>query len=270
MSVGTLEKRRRRNASTEAPASPQSRGWIWAIAQLALLGVEVFAVLFLLAQPAFRPQHLEVTGIRHVSLEQVKTALSLPVDRNIFFLNQRQLEARVATIPWVRSATVTLALPDRMAIRVVEWSPSAVLQVGENSYFLNDVGKVLEPASEARNQLVINRPEASSVKDGEQAVAAELLPMLQQLRAGFQPAYKISITSFTIDRRDVLSADTDHGWKLIFGQMVTADDRASLEPKLAALRALQTRLDLSSRQIAYINLENPGAPAVMMRGKSGG
>jgi hypothetical protein len=49
--------------------------------------------------------------------------------------------------------------------------------------------------------------------------------------------------------------------------MLTADDRATLEPKLAALRALSSRLDLISSPIAYINLENPGAPAVQMRGR---
>jgi hypothetical protein len=64
-----------------------------------------------------------------------------------------------------------------------------------------------------------------------------------------------------------LSAQTDRGWAIIFGQMVTRDDRASLEPKLAALRALSSRMDLTSSQILYVNLENPGAPAVQMRGR---
>jgi len=49
--------------------------------------------------------------------------------------------------------------------------------------------------------------------------------------------------------------------------MVTADDRASLEPKLAALRALSSRIDLASAPIQYINLENPRAPAVQMRAR---
>jgi hypothetical protein len=36
---------------------------------------------------------------------------------------------------------------------------------------------------------------------------------------------------------------------------------------LAALRALGSRIDFTSTQIQYINLENPGAPAVQMRGR---
>jgi hypothetical protein len=65
----------------------------------------------------------------------------------------------------------------------------------------------------------------------------------------------------------VLTAQTDRGWAIIFGQMVTSDDRATLTPKLAALRALNSRVDFTSTQIQYINLENPGAPAVQMRAR---
>jgi cell division septal protein FtsQ len=165
----------------------------------------------------------------------------------------------------VRSARVTLAPPDRVSVRVTEWTPSAVLQVGETTYYLNDLGEVLDPAAEAGSLPVINRPDFGPVRSGQHAVGSDLLPMLLQLRAGFTPAFKISITSFQLNRREILTAQTDRGWTIIFGQMVTSVDRASLEPKLAALGALTSRIDLASAPIQYINLENPRAPAVQMR-----
>jgi cell division septal protein FtsQ len=235
--------------------------------QLGVLGAEVFATLFLLAQPVFRPRTLQVLGIQHVTASQVTTALNLQPDRNIFFLNHTDLQRRVQALPWVKSASVTLALPDRVSVRVVEWRPSAVLQVGESSYYLNDLGVVLDPATEAGALPVINRPNLGEVKSGQHAIASELLPLLLQLRAGFAPAFKVSLMSFELDGHDVLSAQTNRGWTIIFGQMVTSDDRASLEAKLGALRALGSRIDLTSTQIVYINLENPGAPAVQMRGR---
>ncbi|HEY9287243.1 MAG TPA: FtsQ-type POTRA domain-containing protein [Candidatus Dormibacteraeota bacterium] len=267
MTVGTIEKRRGRTAAAPPAPVTRSRGWVWAVVQLAVLGTEIFVTLFLLAQSSFRPRDVRITGIRHVSVGDVESALALPVDQNIFFLSHRDLERRVETLPWIRSASVSLALPDRVAVRVSEWTPSAVLQVGEATYDLNDAGQVLDPATEAGKLLIINRPDLETVKSGQRIVAPELLAMLQQLRAGFQPAFRVSITSFTIDGRDVLSAQTDRGWTLVFGQMLTAGDRATLEPKVAALHALSGRLDLTSTQILYINLENPGAPAVQMRGK---
>ncbi len=267
MTVGTIEKRRRRAAQAPARPAASARGWLWAVLQIAVLGVEIFAVLFLLAQPGFRPQHVGVTGAKHLSAAQVTRALDLPGDRNIFFLSEAELAQRLQALPWVRSASVSLALPDRVSVKVTEWTPSAVLQVGESTYYLNDLGEVLDPAVEAGSLPVINRPDFGSVRDGQHAVGSELLPMLLQLRSGFAPAFKISVTSFKLDRQEVLTAQTDRGWTIIFGQMVTADDRATLEPKLAALRALSSRIDLASAAIQYINLENPRAPAVQMRGR---
>jgi cell division septal protein FtsQ len=265
MTVGTIEKRRRRTAPAPATPMAKGRGWIWAVVQIAVFGGEIFALLFLLAQPAFRPRHLEVTGTKHLTVSQVTGALSLPADRSIFLLSQTDLARRLQALPWVRSATVSLALPDRVSVRVTEWTPSAVLQVGETTYFLNDLGEVLDPAAEAGSLTVINRPDFGSASNGQHALGSELLPMLVQLRAGFPAAFKVSVTSFQLDRREVLTAQTDRGWTIIFGQMVTAEDRASLEPKLAALRALSSRIDLVSGPIQYINLENPRAPAVQMR-----
>ena len=267
MTVSTIEKRRRRTAPASVKPTASSRGWIWAVAQIAILGAEVFAALFLLAQPAFRPRLVDVIGTTHLTPAQIIATLSLPADRNVFFLNHGELEQRLIALPWVRSASVSLALPDRVTARITEWKPSAVLQVGEATYAMNDLGQVLDPAAEAGNLTVINRPDFGPVAYGQRAVDRDLLPMLLQLKAGFAPAFKISLMSFQLDRRQLLSAQTDHGWIIIFGQMVTGDDRATLEPKLAALRALSSRIDFTSAQIQYINLENPGAPAVQMRGR---
>jgi cell division septal protein FtsQ len=267
MTVGTISKRRRRTAPAPAKPTASSRGWIWAVAQIAILGAEVFATLFLMAQPAFRPKQVEVTGTTHLTPAQIIAALSLPADRNIFFLNHNELEQRLTAIPWVRSASVSLALPDRVTATITEWKPSAVLQVGEATYTMNDLGQVLDPVAEAGGLTVINRPDFGTVAYGQRAVDRDLLPMLLQLKAGFAPAFKISLMSFQLDQRDVLTAQTDRGWTIIFGQMVTSDDRATLTPKLAALRALGSRVDFTSTQIQYINLENPGAPAVQMRAR---
>src|ERR1700675_3517230 len=120
MTVGTISKRRRRTAPAPAKHTVSSRGWIWAVAQIAILGAEVFAVLFLLAQPAFRPRQVEVIGTSHLTPAQISAALGLPADRNIFFLDHSALEQRLMSMPWVRSASVSLALPDRVTARIAE------------------------------------------------------------------------------------------------------------------------------------------------------
>src|SRR2546422_6009069 len=158
MTVSTVAKRRRR--TTAGPAKPRasSSGWIWAVVQIAALATEVFIVLFLLAQPAFRPQDVQVSGARHLTAAEVRSALNLRSDRNIFFLSQAELAQRVQALPWVRSAAVSLALPDRVSVAVTEWKPSAVLQVGETTYYINDPGVLLDPAAGAGGPPPINPP----------------------------------------------------------------------------------------------------------------
>ncbi|HEY0493158.1 MAG TPA: FtsQ-type POTRA domain-containing protein [Candidatus Dormibacteraeota bacterium] len=265
MTVSTLEKRRRASAGARAPEQLSGgRGWIWAMLQLALIGVEAFALLFLLAQPAFLPRHVEISGVSHLQAADIRQALALSPDRNVFFLSQSGLEGRLERLPWVRAATVTVALPGQVTVRVSEWQPNAVLQVGEATFYVNDRGAILEPAAEAKGLTVIDRPDFGPVRSGDQAITPELLSMVRQMQAAFPGAFKVSLTAFELNRRDVLTAHTDRGWAIIFGQMTSVEERAGLESKLAALRALQTRVDLTSAAIDYINLMNPGAPAVQM------
>src|SRR5260370_12053969 len=157
MTVGTIEKRRR---TAPAPAKPvaSGRGWLWALLQIAVLGTEIFALLFLLAQPAFRPRHVDVIGTNHLTAAQVIGALNLPGDRTIFLLNQAELAKRLQALPWVRSASVSLALPDRVSVKVTEWTPSAVLQVGEPTYSPNAPPRGLHPPPHAARLPPINPP----------------------------------------------------------------------------------------------------------------
>src|SRR5260370_26835117 len=127
MTVGTIEKRRRRPAPASAKPTTSARGWIWAVAQLAILGIEVFAALFLLAQPAFRPRQVTVIATTHLTPAHITAALSLPPDRTISFLNHGELERRLLAMPRGRSASVTLALPSGVSANITQWKPSATL-----------------------------------------------------------------------------------------------------------------------------------------------
>src|SRR5207247_5732982 len=127
------------------------------------------------------------------------------------------------------------------SVAVTEWKPAAVLQVGEATYYLNELGVVLDPATEAGGLPVVNRPDIGRVRAGQHAVDADLLPMLLQLRSGFSAAYKISLMSFQLIRREVLSAQKDRGWSIIFCQMVTSGDRGTRAARFDVIQAKDTR-----------------------------
>src|SRR5438128_11251058 len=104
MTVSTIEKRRRRTAPASAKPTASSRGWIWAVAQIAILGAEVFAALFLLAQPAFRPRHVDVIGTTHLRPAHIIAALSLRADSNLCPLTDRPVHQPPIALPCVRPA----------------------------------------------------------------------------------------------------------------------------------------------------------------------
>jgi cell division protein FtsQ len=264
MTVRVIGKRRRSQPALPKPAIA-ARGWIWALAQVALLGVLAFGALLMLAQPTFKVSSVQIAGLSHLGQDEVTAALALPTDRNIFFLNHSRLESQLSSLPWVRSASVRLLLPGRVEVSVREWTPAAILQQGEQSYYMNELGTVLAPAHEAGRLLIVFRRGAAPPRPGVTGVPTDLVQLLKPLQDGFPGAFRVRVQSFSLDQRDTLSLRTDRGWTIIFGQMTTPDQRATLEPKLAALRALSTKVDLATAPIDYINLMNPRAPAVQLK-----
>jgi cell division septal protein FtsQ len=247
-----------------AEAAP-ARRYLWAVGQLVLLGGEIFLLLFLLAQPALRPKEVRVDGIRHLSAAQVMASLDLPQEESIFLVNRSALEQNLHALVWLQSAQVALSLPDRVLVRVHEWQPAAVLQQGEQAWYLSPEGNLLAPADEAGSLPIIERPLLQSARPGQTAIDQDLLAMLLPLFRGFPTAFHLRILSLKLDASEVLSLRTERGFQIIFGQMATAEQRATLEPKVGALKALSLRVDFSRAPIAYINLENPRAPAVLFK-----
>ena len=257
----------RRAAASQLRRASRVKSWLWAGIQLSLLGAEIFLLLILLAQPAFRARQVEVTGTKHFGSSEVMTALALPEGRSIFLLNHRSLEARVRALPWVRAASVSLAVPDQVRVQVVEWLPLAVIQVGERSYYVGERGTILGQADEPGSLPVLERPGLRKPTPGTTAADPELLQLLLTLRDGFPNAFHLQVSSFGLDAQDSLTLRTDRGWTIVFGRVATGAERASVEAKLGALQALATKIDLRSAPIAYINLMDPRSPAVQMRGQ---
>lgn len=265
MTVTTRPTRRTRSTRQPQDEGSGLRGWFWASGQLALLGAELLALLLLLTYPGFRPRQLQVVGLQHLGHAEVASTLGIPADRSIFLLDHSMLEARLRTLPWVQSASVTLTLPDTVVVRIDEWTPQAILQDGERAYYLSAQGRILGPAPEAGSLLVVERSHVTSTQPGSAVLSSELEAMLIPLSRGFPAAYHVRAVAFTLDDRENLTIKTDRGFVIYFGQMATADQRATLETKLGALKALGSRVDLVTAPIQYVNLMNAAAPAVQLR-----
>ena len=54
------------------------------------------------------------------------------------------------------------------------------------------------------------------------------------------------------------------GWKVYFGRVLTPDEFATLRDKLSALKVIsgQGNVDFNAANLDYVNVMNPGEPAV--------
>lgn len=113
---------------------------------------------YALASPRFQvnpDEDIVIDGSSFVSREEVLSALGQLHDssvggrNNIFLLNLDQARKQVESIPWVRSAIVNRVFPHRLAIRIVERTPVAFVNVGGKLKLVDGDGVLLEKPERA-------------------------------------------------------------------------------------------------------------------------
>lgn len=101
-----------------------------AAALLALLGL-AGATYGLSASDAFAARRIDVAGATWTGEAAVRDAVAGAAGSNLFALRTGPLEDAVAGLPAVRSAEVSVALPDALRVSLVERVPLVVWRVGD-------------------------------------------------------------------------------------------------------------------------------------------
>ena len=91
------------------------------LAALALAAVEAVLLTWLLAGPAFALKHVEVSGAHHLSSAEITRQAGLTGGGSVLGLDVDSIRRKLQELPWVRTATITPVLPDRVVIDVAEW-----------------------------------------------------------------------------------------------------------------------------------------------------
>ncbi|RYZ95037.1 MAG: FtsQ-type POTRA domain-containing protein [Proteobacteria bacterium] len=95
---------------------------------------------FLFTSPRFAVQEVEVATVGKVGKEAILQRAAVPARANIFKLDLDEVKKRVEEEPWIYSATVVRALPNKIQIHYREQVPKAILGAG-SMYYLNAEGK---------------------------------------------------------------------------------------------------------------------------------
>jgi cell division protein FtsQ len=99
----------------------------------AVLGLLLLYIVFL-HLPYFNLGHVEVTGTRRLSREEVIEASELESGINLLTINLSGITDKLRRHPWIRSASVYRQFPGRMIIEVEERTPRAILAAGKLYY----------------------------------------------------------------------------------------------------------------------------------------
>ncbi len=250
------------NAGSGLGEQPAGKRWTRALAVLLSL-LELGALLWLTAGTAFQVRQVTVTGNQRLSAADVRSAAGLDRPGSVFAVDAATIRRKLTADAWIRDARVTVSLPDRVDISVDEWQPVAVFVPGGRgrAFFLSDQGVVLGPAPSAAAALEVDAPVAPDPKAGQRPVAVRLLTALVNIQRGLPGLVGQDVRAFEIDGCGNLTMTTKKGWKAYFGRVITPEEFATLDSKLAALKAVSTREDLNSSDLEYVNLMNPSLPA---------
>ncbi len=118
---------------------------------------------------AFAVRRTDVSGLTWTGRDAVLAALAIPADQNLFTLRTSDLEDRLSTIPAIRVARVSIALPDEVRVAVTERTALLVWQVGDVRFLVDDAGLLF-------SQLDGSSPDAAGlpVLDDQRAASAGL------------------------------------------------------------------------------------------------
>jgi hypothetical protein len=237
---------------------------------LLVLAAEMALLVLLLAWPALRVATVSVTGTRLLSAGQVLDAARV-ADVSVFDLNGDQVAARVEALPWVSTASVDIALPNRVTIAVTERSPIALLVRGGTAYALAADGATQALTSAAQRSQMKGMPALVDLRPAAlrtpvtSALVGALIGAAQQVSS----ALGVRMVAAEWDQSGQVSLWAASGWRAVLGDLSVPGALAAVPGQVAALVALKGTLDFadpahptSGPAFGYVELEDPATPAV--------
>lgn len=149
-SSGTTQRPARRESGGEALVSRLRAilGYVPAFLKLVLaivVGILIFAGYRAAASASFfQVRNIEVQGTSRVSVDEVQALVRKEVEKTgVWKADLNGMNARLARLPWVRTAVVSRVLPDGIRVRISERVPRAVVRTASGRFRWVDDDAVL-------------------------------------------------------------------------------------------------------------------------------
>ncbi len=215
-----------------------------------LLALALLGLLYqLLNGPTFRVERVDVKGNYLVPREEVVRVAGV-LGESIFAVDRQQTAAAVAALGTLREVEVALALPNVVAVSVLEYEPLYVWQAADHSYLVDERGVVLAAAESPPPLPTVREVAGKPRRAGERVDPAPLqaaarLVGLWPASLGKRPGFEYGPEGLTL---------LGEGWRADFG------DGADLEAKLRALLAVVDYAKAAGGELTYVDLRSVDRP----------
>jgi cell division protein FtsQ len=215
------------------------------------------ALIYLFAAQRYNVQQVTVEGAGALKADQV-IAESGVLGRPIWFVGTAATEARLRGNPYIESAQVQLALPDRAVIRVIERRPEVRWQAGNVQYLVDGRGQVLAAAQEPAKPdvLVIIDRTTPLLKPGDQ-IDTDALSLTRALALRLPGELTFTPAQIGWDFGLGVYVRSATGQTIIFGQSSELDRKLAILSTLLKDHTPFTYLDLRTSNPFYQNALQP-------------
>ena len=104
---------------------------------------------FVLSSAVFAVGPVDAPSLRWTSREDLVASVGIPAGTNVFGIEVAPIEARLAAIPGVASARVSVALPGSLVVSIVEREAILAWQVGDTVYLVDRAGALFATSDAA-------------------------------------------------------------------------------------------------------------------------
>lgn len=201
----------------------------------------------LFTSPTFFVYTAEIRGNVAVSKREIYVASQVD-SQSVFWLDPVDVTARVTSLPNIKSASVSVVLPAKVVVEVVERRPELLWQTGKRIWWVDQEGLIVPPKDDLTGMLRIIDDEQRPVQAGSKIDPA-IIKGGQALRL---LAPDVSVVRYSRQRGLIVA--TPEGWPVYLG------DGSEIKAKLVVLTALLA--DLNERNVtpAFIDVRDPLRP----------
>lgn len=116
----------------------------WTSILLLLIGT----IIFILTTPMFNIKNINISGIEHLTEEQVISLSELNKDENLFKNSKSKITSNIKQTPYVENVIIKRRLPDTIDIQIKERKRSYMLKFVNGYVYIDTQGYILEISEE--------------------------------------------------------------------------------------------------------------------------